>query len=147
MWTEEDIKYLREHFLEDSIDSIASELNKSISSVRVKASKLKISNSKRPWTKDEDETVIKYYETENTMLYKRLNGRTKKSVEARASRLGLCYLNKKNRNKYVYRIGSKNKWKIEMTINGNRYNFGTYDSEDEAIKVAMEKAKEYGKAI
>ena len=145
IWTDEDIKYLREHFGKDSIDSIALELNKSISSVRFMASKLKLSSPKRPWTKSEDEIVIKYYETEKTMLYKRLNGRTKKSVEARASRLGLCYLNKKNRNKYVYRIGNKNKWKIEMTINGNRYNFGTYDSEDKAIKVAMEKAREYGK--
>lgn len=147
IWTDEDTKYLKEHFLKDSIDSIAIELNKSISSIRQKASQLKISNTKRHWTKDEDEIVIKYYETENTMLYKRLNGRTPKSVEARASRLGLCYLNKKNKNKYVYRIDNKKKWKVEMTINGNRYNFGTYNSEEEAAKVAMQKAKEYGKAI
>lgn len=39
-------------------------------------------------------------------------------------------------------------YKSYENINGKlEKNFGTYDSEDEAVKVAMEKAREYGKAI
>ena len=40
-----------------------------------------------------------------------------------------------------------NKYVVEFTVNGKVKNFGRYDSEQEAGKIAMEKAKEYGKKI
>lgn len=53
----------------------------------------------------------------------------------------------KNNHKYVYYDKSKNNWFVSIRINGKPKNFGRYTNEHEAIKVAMEKAKEYGKVI
>lgn len=50
-------------------------------------------------------------------------------------------------NKYKYVTKSGNKYVVRIYINGKNKLFGTFDSEEEAAKVAMEKAKEYGKAI
>ena len=36
---------------------------------------------------------------------------------------------------------------VEFTVDGKMKYFGLYNSEEEAAKVAMQKAKEYGKAI
>lgn len=72
-----------------------------------------------------------------------MQGLTKNQVKARAEQLGVKVEKKKY--KYVYR--EKGKYVVQFFIDGKRVRFGTFDSEDEAGKVAMQKAKEYGKAI
>lgn len=47
--------------------------------------------------------------------------------------------------KYVYK--SKNKYTVAFRIDGKDVRFGTFDSEEEAAKVAIEKAKELGRVV
>ena len=63
---------------------------------------------------------------------------------AMAHRLGIEFI-KRNRYRYVHKHG--NKYVVQMYIDGKKIRFGTFDSEEEAAKVAKEKAKEYGKVI
>ena len=56
-------------------------------------------------------------------------------------KLGVKYKN----HKYVYREGKK--YVVQFNIDGKSLRVGSFDSEDEAGKVALQKAKEYGKAI
>ena len=78
-------------------------------------------------------------------MVNRLKGRTKNAVKTQARKLGLKYRIINSEYKYVTK--QKNKYVVQMYIDGKNMRFGTFDSEDEAGRVAMEKAKEYGKAI
>ena len=49
--------------------------------------------------------------------------------------------------KYVIFDNARKKYRVCMKINGQNKYFGYFKDEDEAGRVAMEKAKEYGKAI
>ena len=93
----------------------------------------------RIWTDEEIEILKKYYPTEGTKVRSRLNNRTKHAVTNQVTKSGLKY-ERKNKNKYVIKRG--NKYAVQIYINGKNRIFGTFDSELEAAKVAMEKAKE-----
>ena len=59
------------------------------------------------------------------------------------------YKGYKGTSKYKYVCLNKycNKWQVVLNVNGENKYFGMYSSEEEAAKVALQKAKEYGKAI
>ena len=95
------------------------------------------------WSDKECEILKKYYPQIGSNVAGMLN-KSKKSCCSMAIRLGIKY-KRKNKHKYVYR--DKNKFVVQFTIDGKTMRFGTFDSEEEAAKVAKEKAKEYGKAI
>ena len=98
----------------------------------------------RLWTPNDDKILYDKYPIIGTKVAEQLN-RTKYACVSRAKELGIKYNAGSNKHKYIeYRCG---KWRVGFWVNGKRKNFGTYDSEDEAVKVAMEKAREYGKAI
>ncbi len=109
-----------------------------------RAGNLGVLSTNSKWTDEEIETLKKYYPTEGTKVKSRLNNRTKHAVMNQVTKLGLKF-KRKNKYKYVTRIG--NKYAVQIYIDGKNKIFGTFDSEDEAGKVAMEKAKEYGKVI
>lgn len=69
---------------------------------------------------------------------------TERQVISRASKLGICK-NKTSNYKYVSWNEKKRKYTVQFISDGKSLLFGYFDSEDEAGKVAMEKAKEYGK--
>lgn len=98
----------------------------------------------RKWTDEEIEILKKYYPTEGTKVKSRLNNRTKHAVTQQVTKLGLKF-ERKNKYKYVTKKG--NKYAVQIYINGKNRIFGYFENEDEAGKVAMEKAKEYGKEI
>ena len=58
---------------------------------------------------------------------------------------GLMKNNKNGKGKYVYYDKSRNLWSVGIRINGKMKYFGRFNDEDEAGRVALEKAKEYGK--
>lgn len=60
-----------------------------------------------------------------------------------ASKLGIKYSRKNT--KYVYKNG--NNYEVHFVLNGEMLRFGNFKNKEEAIRVAMEKAKEYGKGI
>lgn len=98
----------------------------------------------RKWTDEEIEILKKYYPTEGTKVKSRLDNRTKYAVTQQVTKLGLKF-ERKNKYKYVTKKG--NKYAVQIYINGKNRIFGYFENEDEAGKVAMEKAKEYGKKI
>lgn len=140
-WTDEEIEILKKRYPKYGSDICNSLPNKTKAMIRNKAHNLKISIKERGiFTKEEDEIIKKYYPVEGSKVHKRLNNKTQKQCIGRAQRLGI---NKDIR--YMYKRG--NKYIVEFTVNGKSVRFGTFDSEEEAAKVAMQKAKEYGKAI
>lgn len=98
----------------------------------------------RSWTDEEIEILKKYYPKEGTKVKSRLNNRTKQAVMYQVVKLGLKF---ERNNKYRYVIKQGDKYIVQIYINGKNIRFGTFDSEEEAARVAKEKAREYGKAI
>lgn len=109
---------------------------------------LKISDKRigREFTYEEDDIIRDLYPLMGSKCNIYLNNKTENQVIGRANNLGVKR-NKTNKYKYVSKDKRKNKWYIQFQYNGQRYFWGYYDTEDEAGRVALEKAKEYGKAI
>lgn len=109
---------------------------------------LKISDKRigKKFTYKEDEVIKRFYPLIGTKCNIYLNNKTKNQVRSRANKLGISK-NKNNKYKYVSKDKRKNKWYIQFQYNGQNYFWGYYDTEDEAGRVALEKAKEYGKAV
>ncbi len=57
-----------------------------------------------------------------------------KYIGSKTSKYKYLHLNKKDR-----------RWYVTFLVNGKTQHFGSFKGEDEAGRVAMEKAKEYGK--
>lgn len=142
-WTDEEIEILKKHYSNQGVNIIKFLPNRSYDSIKTKAYKLGLIKEKYGiFTVEEDEIIKRYYPIEGSNVYKRLSNKSPKQCRGRANGLGIT---KKRKYKYVYK--RKNKYVVEFTVNGKVKNFGTFDSEEEAAKVAREKAKEYGKAI
>ena len=142
-WTEEENNILREWYPIEGTKVKDRLSGRSEVAIKIQAKKLRLSILLQ-WTEEENEILRKYYLVEGYKIKDRLVGRTKKAVQVQAGRLGLkC----KNNSKYKYITKIKNKYVVRLDIDGKKRQFGTYDSEEEAAKVAKEKAKEYGKVI
>lgn len=142
-WTNEEIEILKKYYTKQGINVIKFLPNRSYDSIKTKAYKLGLIKEKYGiFTVEEDEIIKRYYPIEGSNVYKRLSNKSSKQCRGRANGLGITKMRKY---KYVYK--RKNKYVVEFTVNGKVKNFGTFDSEEEAAKVAMQKAEEYGKAI
>ena len=142
-WTEEENNILREWYPIEGTKVKDRLSGRSEVAIKIQAKKLRLSILLQ-WTEEENEILRKYYLVDGYKIKDRLVGRTKKAVQVQAGRLGLkC----KNNSKYKYITKIKNKYVVRLDIDGKKRQFGTYDSEEEAAKVAKEKAKEYGKVI
>lgn len=146
-WTKEEIEILKKYYPIEGLKVMdrfegrtQGSINTQISRLGLKLKKLKVLR----WTEAEIEILRKYYPVEGYKVIDRLNGRTEKAIQEQSNKLGLKR-QKINRNKYVTKSG--NKYTVKFRANGKIMHFGYFDSEEEAAKVAMQKAKEYGKAI
>ena len=135
-WTEEEIEILKKYYPVEGIKVMNRLENKTKNAILFKVRQLKI-KSLKSWTDEEVKIFKQYYPVEGMKVTNRLNGRTKIAVRTFASKLKL---NKENKNKYVYKHG--NKYIAKFRVDGKMIQFGTYDTEEEAAKVAMEKAKD-----
>ena len=79
-------------------------------------------------------------------LVKALN-RTEGSIRYIIAKLDIKYVKMESKYQYVYWNNRSKMWNVGFEINGEYKSFGSFANEDEAGKIAMEKAKEYGKAI
>lgn len=143
-WTEEEIEILEKWYPIEGMKVKDRLCGRTKQSIRAMACELGLKALDRLWTEGENEILKKYYSIEGTNVYKRLKGRTKEAIRVQAGRLGLKHKNS-NKHKYVYQNG--NQYMVRFQVNGKSKYFGIYDSEEEAAKVAMQKAKEFGKAI
>lgn len=144
-WSEEDKRQLKYLYENGGIDECFKYFdNRSEGSIRHMISKLKLSN-KRDYSDYELAILRKYYPQIGGKCKQYLEERSLSSIHAQARKLGL--VGNTGASKYKYVSKKRNKWTVAFRINNKIMSFGTYDNEDEAGKVAMEMAKEYGKVI
>lgn len=110
------------------------------------AKQLKLKNMYYYWSDEETEILKRYYLLEGKKVANRLPYKTQEQCLHKACELKLKY-RKTAYSKYRYVVWSKRdkKWVVMFKVNGKNKYFGLFTDEDEAGRVAMEKAKEYGK--
>lgn len=149
-WTDEEVVKLKQLISNGvDIEECAKIMKLDTSIIKNKAYSLKLLKSKK-WTRNEDDIIIRLYPSIGKECRKYLSNRSDLSIERRANKLGVKMEDSysgRRRSKYRYVIyeSSKNRWRVAFSINGKRHRFGTFINEDEAGRVALEKAKEYGK--
>ena len=100
-WTDAEISFLVDNKEKLTFDAIASELDKSLRGVMLKAHRLGLIQSNH-WSKKEDELLRKYYNSSLDQLAFLLD-RSKKAIKHRARHLNI-------------KLGSESKTSIEVTI-------------------------------
>ncbi len=148
-WKEKDKKFLIDNYNVLSIKEIANKLNRTEISVHGMIHKLNINNIYRFWNKDEIEILKKYYPLEGSKIAERLPYKTEKQCLSKAYELKVKFIVNKKTSKYKYITCNKqrNRWRVSFRVNGKNKYFGSFADEDEARRVAHEKAKEYNKVI
>ncbi len=126
---------------------------RSYSSCCSRSSKLNLSkirtdykSCKTIFSKKEDTIIEEKYPEIGTECQKYIPNKTKQQIKSRAKFLGIKK-KRKSKYKYVQYISRIDRWHVGFAVEGKSYSFGYYISEDEAGRVAIEKAKEYGKAV
>ena len=152
VWTKEEIDIIRKYAKHD-IQECYKRINRKPQYIRIKAKKMGIyQTANEPWTEEEINIIEENYIYGYEKLMELLPNRTYQAISTRLKMLKLKIpKNKAIKNpqknksgyKYVHLIG--NRWKVMLIVNGEKLTFGYYDDVDEAGKVAMEKAREYGK--
>lgn len=144
LWTEEEMAILKKYYSTEGKKVKDRLSGKTESAIRTKVSELGLKAPDTQWTDEEIGILKKYYPIYGKYTIKFIPKRSIGVIQAKAQALGIKR-QYKNNYKYVYERNKK--YIVTFTVNGKRMYFGTYDTEDEAEKVAMEKAKEYGKTI
>ena len=113
------------------------------------ANKLKIKDLYHSWSDEENKIFNQYYLLEGLKVANRLPYKTEKQCLIKAHGLKLIYIGNRKVSKYRYVYWNKkhNNWTVVFNINGKSKYFGSFQDEDEAGRVALEKAKEFGKVI
>lgn len=148
-WSEEEKTYLKNNYGVASVLELAEKLNRTERSIKCMVNKMNLINLHRQWSKDEIKILKKYYPLEGKKVANRLPYKTEQQCQNKATKMKVKYKGYKGTSKYKYVCLNKycNKWQVVLNVNGENKYFGMYSSEDEAGKVALQKAKEYGKAI
>lgn len=149
-WCKEDKKFIKENYGKLSVKKIAKRLGKSENSVYLMASrlKLKFDNMYRNWNDEETKIFKQYYPTEGKKVADRLPYKTERQCLDKARILKLKFIdNKTSKYRYVSWSKRSKKWRVAFLVNGKTKHFGLFKDEDEAGRVALEKAKEFGKAV
>ena len=113
---------------------------------RLKLRKTK-NNDRDIFTEEYDKIIEEKYSELGGRCCIYMNNITERQVISRANKLGICRKNKSSKYKNVSWNKSSNKWVVSFQMDGKAKYFGAYKDEDEAGRVAMEKAKEYGKTV
>lgn len=144
IFTDEEDELIKKYYPKEGGDVYKRLDNKTKEQCNGRANYLGISSSSYTmWTDEEEEILKDKYPVIGNKVAAIL-GKTKAACNTRAYSLGI---RKKQKNKYKYVHKIKNKYIVQLCIDGKTVYFGTFDNEDEAGKVAMEKAREYGKTI
>lgn len=99
------------------------------------------------WKETEKNYLIKNYGILSIEEIVKKLGRSKGCIYTMAYELKINKRGISSKYKYVLWNKQQNKWIVMFRVNGKKIYFGSFVDEDEAGRVALEKAKEYGKAI
>lgn len=151
-WTDEEDQKFTQLYLTYGSDAYNMMPKRSYKSCATRSQRLNLSelrknlNSTRTiFSKEEDKIIEEKYPEMGTECQIYMKSKTKEQIKSRAGFLGIKKKSK-SKYKYVQYISRINMWHVGFKFNGKNYSFGYYHDEDEAGKIAMEKAKEYGKA-
>lgn len=144
-WKEKEKVFLKESYGVLSTREIAEKLNRTEKSIHKMARKLNLKKLYSNWSNDELVILKKFYPIEGVKVANRLPYKTESQCLTKAVELKIKYIGNKT-SKFKYVSWQNQKWRVRFKINGKHKDFGCFDTEEEAGKVAMEKAREYGKA-
>lgn len=144
-YSDEEINRFKELYLQYGLNCVEYFPGRTKENMRYLANRLQIKrNNSYGWTNDEKKILEETYPILGTKCIKYLPNKTKDAIKGYARRMGI----KKETNfKYVYYDSKRKKYRVSFHVEGKQIWFGTFDDEDEARKIALEKAKEYGKKI
>lgn len=144
-WTNREEQILKEKYLTNSVTQLLEFFpGRTVGEIYQKIIRMGLKKRDKAhaiWTNDQIEILKYYYPIEGMLVVDRLPDKTKTQVKNKVKLLKLTKF--KEKTKYVYKSG--NKFEVKITVNKKVIHFGTFNTEEEAIKVANEKAKEYGK--
>lgn len=153
-WSKKDKEFLLDNYNRLSIEEISKIMNRTQLSLKNMARKLNLAKSNlkksdfNKWNNKEIELLKEFYPLEGKKAAFKLQYKTEKQCLTKAHDLKIKYVGyKTSKYKFVHWSKYEKKWKVSFKVNGKSMRFGTFDSEEEAAKVAIEKAKEYGKNI
>ena len=119
--------------------------DRSIDAIETKARKLGLFYEEKNWDNNSILFLKKNYGIlPMKELSEKLN-RTESSIRYIISKLNIQYVKRDSKYQYVSWNNRSKMWNVGFEINGEYKLFGSFASEEEAGRVAMEKAKEYGK--
>lgn len=146
-WNRREKQILYDNYNKCTIEKMMELLpNRTKDSIISMASKLRLTNKKyKDWSENDDMLLKEKYVEIGSKCFDLFPNKTKSQCYRRARELHL--LGGRGTSKYRYVSKYKDKYKVCFLVEGKVKTFGTFESEDEAAKVAMEKAKEYGKSI
>ena len=146
-YTIEEEYFLKENHLKLSKEELAKIMNRSERSIVSKIVSMGL--RKRKDNSDIDNWLVENYSKLGGLKCAEILNLTKDQIAYRVKVLGLKVENcthGKSKYKYVQWNEKSQKWRVVIgNIGGKKKQFGLYDDEDEAGKVAMERAREYGK--
>lgn len=153
-WTAEELRLLRKYFPSMGTKCVKYLPNRNKDTIRIKAQSLGI-KARNKWTEEDIELLKEKYPIMGSKCIEYFPDRTVPQIVSRANSLGLKVEKQNNlyrgigKSKYKFvRYSSRdNKYYVGFSVNGKRLHFGTFNDEGEASRIAMEKAKEYGKVI
>lgn len=151
-WSNEEIDILRENYSDMGKKIVDLLPNRSWVQIQKKARQLSLCKQRGiPYSKEEDEILLKYFEEFGyKYVQELLPDRTRASITKRTRILGLSYdvtNHSLSKSKFISYDKRLDKYVVVMKINGKNQYFGVYSNIEDAKRVAMEKAKEYGKPI
>lgn len=89
-WEEWEDDILREYYKTEGAKGCKKRINRTVKSIQRRVYDLKLTNPPNYWSNDEDDILRKYYPTEGSNgCFKRLKNRNKRSINLRASVLGI----------------------------------------------------------
>lgn len=143
-WTEEEDKIIETNWNTCTYDEILAMLpGRTKAALFSHVSKKGLTKRNNTWTKEQDELFLKVYPEMGSKCFYMFPDKTANQCYER----GRFYNIKGGRGFSKYRFVSKcnDKYKVCFTVDGKIKSFGIFTNEDEAGRVAIEKAKEYGK--
>lgn len=147
VWDDEDIQFVIENINKYTFKQLADILGVTEDALKTKCYNLGIKKNNKPRiTDDQVNYIIKNYNEIGPKKISAILNVSESSIKLIAKNNGLT-IPKIKESKYNYVYKRNNKFGVRLIINGKKKTFGLYDTEDEAAKVALEKAKEFGKRV
>lgn len=142
-WTEEEDRILLEYYKSMGAKCIKYLPDKNLDQIRYRAVKLNLREKtvNGRWTEEETDILINNVHADN--LCELLPCKSMGQIKTKMQRLGLRRTRKTSKYKYVMK--QHGKYIVSIWFGDHRKYFGAYDDEDEAGRVALEMAKQYGK--